>query len=138
MQNESEFADHLRTTPYDDFAPLMEAMFPGSGDKLLALYHEIDELQHGSALVYFMRRSSDGAVKIGYTKTLNNRRRMIERVSECEVEVLATRRGGAMLERLYHSRFDCFCIGLEWFDPAPAILAEIARLNQFGPEQRWP
>lgn len=68
--------------------------------------------------VYFATRP-DGLIKIGYTKDLKQRMRMLG------VELIATVRGGRALESALHHRFARSRVEGEWFKPTDDLLAYI-------------
>lgn len=91
------------------------------------LHIAVDEGIH-EGWAYFARRA-DGAIKVGFTKDLKQRRRTLKQVHGKDCEILATRTGGKAREGAYHFQFAEHYIGNEWFHPVAPILAEIDRLN---------
>ena len=77
-----------------------------------------------------------GAIKIGRSVNADVRLRDIQACCPIPIRLLATRKG-ASREKMYHRLFAADRLHGEWFARSPAILAEIARLNQNGPQQCW-
>lgn len=125
MRNKEVIADHLRTT-YGDANTVT----------IMAALDEYGELIPEGSCVYFMRRSSDGLIKIGHTGTIKNRRRMLEKQYSTPVEILATNPGADMLEQAYHAKFSDHRVAGEWFTPSQNILAEIELLGPYVPAPR--
>lgn len=92
-------------------------------------------------MVYVMRRSSDGALKIGCTNNLMSRKRGLEFANLCDMEVIAATKGSLELESELHKRFAAYSIPSknkksrrqsEWFTSAAEIL-EYARNHMDDP-----
>lgn len=81
----------------------------------------------GLPCVYFLRRKSDGLIKIGYSTNLELRLRDI-RSGAGPVEVLATIEGGAREESSLHLQFQKARKHGEWFRPVPDLLNFIESL----------
>lgn len=81
---------------------------------------------------YFMRDRRNGLIKIGMSLDPHGRRARLSSSGFCDMEILATLRGGD-LEKAYHQHFADLCVRGEWFHPHPDILAEIARINEVKP-----
>lgn len=80
--------------------------------------------------VYFVRiGAGDGPIKIGTTRDVEQRLAAIAWGSPYPVTLLAVTPGNHVLEHAYHDRFLRHRMSGEWFKPAPAILAEIERIN---------
>lgn len=79
-------------------------------------------------VVYFIRAET-GLIKIGHTNYIASRMVTLVGQSPVTLELLATVHGSQMDERAYHARFAAHRAHGEWFEPAPAILEEIARLK---------
>lgn len=77
---------------------------------------------------YFVRAET-GLIKIGVAADVAKRVSALRTSSPVPLELLAQTRGGRELEADYHERFAAHRSHGEWFAPAPAILAEIARLT---------
>ena len=110
------------------FPSVIEAWFGRPAPEIVQLWFDQDAENH-SPYVYFAQRSTDHAIKIGYTTNLSMRIRVLACASKCEIEILATAPGARCLENVYHAAFGDHHISGEWFHPAPEILAEIDRLN---------
>lgn len=82
-------------------------------------------------LVYFMRRDSDGFIKIGSSFAPEQRRIEIERAVGCRVELLSFRHGGIEAERELHRQFLRNRADGEWFRPCAELLA-IAKPSRRG------
>jgi hypothetical protein len=93
------------------------------------LHHEMADKTITYSKCYFIG-GEDGLIKIGHSIDPTGRLRDIQACSPVELSILATRQGGEMRERAYHWQFSNFRRRGEWFERAPAILAEIERLSQ--------
>jgi hypothetical protein len=78
--------------------------------------------------VYFM--CCRNAIKIGYARDVQKRLKAHQVSQPVPVGLMATTPGGVELEREYHRMFAKYRIRGEWFEDAPEILAEIARLRK--------
>lgn len=91
--------------------------------------------REASSRVYFVRRSSDGRIKIGYSSNVDGRIKAI--ASELRsmtgarvlLDVLATIPGRSREEADLHDRFSHLRRHGEWFDPGPDLLALIASIR---------
>lgn len=90
----------------------------------------IAELERRTARKVYFIGTPDTAIKIGVTCSVSDRFRTIQAHSPVKLEILATRRGGEMLESAYHYQFAEHRLHGEWFEPHPDILAEIERLTK--------
>jgi hypothetical protein len=77
---------------------------------------------------YFMRDRVSGFIKIGMALNPHERRARLSSSGRRDMEILLTLRDGN-LEGCYHQHFADLCVGGEWFEPHPDILAEIERLS---------
>ena len=144
VMNQSETADHLRTTVLSNsevaklspselhayFAPVLEALdLDGTVDHFEPAPYVPPEPKLPLGRVYFVS-GAGGAVKIGFT-TLEVRKRISQFAvgSPVALVVLATVEGTMRLEAEYHRRFAAHRLQGEWFSPHPDILAEIDRLT---------
>jgi hypothetical protein len=85
-----------------------------------AALHEKLDAEH--SVVYFIRRASDGAVKIGTSTAFVARMRTL-RAEFGELQVLLTISGGRIRERQMHERFRKYRLRrTEWFAPTRALL----------------
>lgn len=94
---------------------------------------ELRERQRGSQaddLVYFVRRSKDGLIKIGHSDNVARRLTDLQSELQDKITLLATSSGGAAFEKSLHDRFARFRIIGEWFLPDESILNCIAELSQ--------
>ncbi len=73
-------------------------------------------------VVYFIQRSSDGAIKIGYTSCLNNRKNQIKCGLKSDVKILCVIDGGRQTEQMAHKQFNKLHIEGEWFLPGEELL----------------
>jgi len=140
MVNQEEHADHLRTIKHDAtvisfFSGLVEDYGVRSAAQILVALDEHAEVADRLRSVYFVRRASDGAVKIGFSEDIVTRIARIGLDEKCAVEMLAVTPGGVHLETMLHHRFHDDRISGEWFRESPALIAEIDRIKN-GPEKR--
>lgn len=74
------------------------------------------------SLVYFIRRTSDGMIKIG-TTTAFGRRMSTIRGQHGALQILLTHGGARAEEQKLHKQFDAYRIGsTEWFRPTRTLL----------------
>lgn len=79
-------------------------------------------------MIYFIRGTRSGMVKIGATDSLKRRLGELQTGSPEPLEVLALVEGGADQERMLHERFsDARALG-EWFHPHNELLSFIEKL----------
>jgi len=96
--------------------------------RMVALLHgAVNPDEDGT--VYFARMGDNGPIKIGYSFAVERRMVTLRYRFKSPFTLLATRDGGRDREGAYHFQFRDHYLGQELFDPAPAILAEIERLN---------
>lgn len=76
-------------------------------------------------MVYFVRRPTDGMVKIGTTQRLAFRLPQLESDEGCRLEVLGVTDGSYTTERALHRRFAELRRDGEWFAPGDSLLAFI-------------
>lgn len=75
-------------------------------------------------------------IKIGYSRQVSHRLSVLRSTSgPYKLTLLATARGGRGREMFYHHKFMEHAVGGEWFNPAPEILAEIARLTPISSQR---
>ena len=92
--------------------------------------HVLPRVRKHSGEVYFIQRSGDGAIKIGWTALIDKTRQVGVQVGSVEhLTVLATVPGSRADERLWQSRFEDEHIRGEWFRPSKALLETIAELS---------
>jgi hypothetical protein len=84
------------------------------------------------SVVYFLRGSVTGRIKIGWSSDLEMRITGIQTGSE-PVEVLCTLPGSRTLEGHLHEKFDEHRVHGEWFNPHDEILQFVEQVNTFGP-----
>lgn len=94
---------------------------------------EMDAMGPLAGWCYFIE-SAEGRIKIGYSGSPNSRLAHLRRETPYQLKIAAKVSGGRERECYYHHRFKEHRIEGEWFSCHPDILAEIARLNQNGPE----
>ena len=68
--------------------------------------------------VYFARRTSDGAIKIGHSRNVIKRLTDLSYINKSKVELISTIPGGSVVERRIHHMFSDDLIGFEWFRPS--------------------
>lgn len=83
----------------------------------------------GYQVVYYLRRPSDGAIKIGTTKGFAKRYRDLVK-DHGELELLLTHCGDYPREREMHRKFDALLIGNEWFRPGPELMEWIVHVRR--------
>ena len=77
------------------------------------------------SLVYYIRRTSDGMVKIGTTAAFKSRMNAL-RAEHGELQILLTHSGGRAEELKAHREYDAYRIqGTEWFRPVRTLLDAI-------------
>ncbi len=81
---------------------------------------------HRESFVYFVRRHSDGAIKIGFSSDIERRLRELRKDTRSTVTLMLLVPGAKPEELATHARFAADLIGDEWFRPSDAILAFIA------------
>lgn len=79
--------------------------------------------------IYFGRRGSDGAVKIGVSQQITVRRTNVSRAIGEDVELITWHVGDHALEKELHERFAHCRIKGEWFRPSPDLLDYIASVR---------
>ena len=111
----------------DDLTPLP---LHGPHEPLHKKLHRMAEHDDAGrrSVVYFIG-SEAGPIKIGFTVGLKDRLAALRASSPVKLKLLATCHGHATREAAYHEQFAEHRLHGEWFEPAPAILTEIARLN---------
>lgn len=85
-----------------------------------------------SSLVYYIRRVSDGMIKIGTTTAFRNRM-AAHRKEHGEIQILLTHSGGTEEEYAIHQKFDVYRCGRgrsEWFYPTRPLLNWILDTRQ--------
>lgn len=79
--------------------------------------------------IYYLR-AKNGAIKIGYTRSLHSRRISSLSVSSpLELELVAQEEGGIDLERHRHDQYREFHIRGEWFRPSAKLDFHLKQLN---------
>ena len=82
------------------------------------------------SLVYFVQRSSDDAIKIGWTSDLERRVRELKRDEYCQCIILAAVPGNKSDELRLHKEFARLALGDEWFESSYALIEHINRLGR--------
>lgn len=77
--------------------------------------------EQGGEHVYFVRRESDGLIKIGFSNSVVDRVRHLSGELRTRIDILATISGGAALEASLHERFAHLRVRGEWFRPEGAL-----------------
>lgn len=75
--------------------------------------------------VYFIRRGTNGGVKIGYAENPHSRMRGMQTANEDELFLLGAIKGGREVEQELHRRFAAGRKRGEWFHATPELLAFI-------------
>jgi hypothetical protein len=76
--------------------------------------------------VYVMRRSTDGALKIGFSENPIDRLRTLQSEYGCQIEIVGYTPGTPADERRWHDHFAAIRIGkTEWFKPDEEILTQV-------------
>lgn len=82
-----------------------------------------------SKYVYFLRRADGvGPIKIGCSRLPERRLTEFYRWSPYMLTLIGKAEGGHEWERTLHKRFAAHKLHMEWFAPAPALLAGIERV----------
>jgi hypothetical protein len=79
--------------------------------------------------VYFCVAAQENEVKIGYSVNPTRRRLSLESTRHANLELFATIKGGAGIERKMHKRFAEYRIHGEWFEASPELMAFIYSLR---------
>lgn len=80
-------------------------------------------------VVYFIKRSSDNAIKIGYSGCMKQRWSLLRCTAESELTILAIIDGGKKVESRLHDKFADHRIKGEWFYPCEELIKYIAALG---------
>lgn len=86
-----------------------------------------DKEESPGSVVYFVRESLRGAIKIGVSKHVKKRAKELGYGMPYTVTVLAVTEGGRGVEALLHMRFSHARIKGEWFHPVPELLEYIEK-----------
>jgi len=93
------------------------------------LAHAVDTVER--ELVYFVQAEHRGRIKIGTTKNLDRRIKVLRAGSPVELHVIGIARGGRRLEQMLHIAFAPLRRGrTEWFEPGESLLSYIRDLQQ--------
>ena len=87
----------------------------------------VEAERHVAAELYFIG-ADEGPIKIGVSQNVEKRLKQLQTAHPHRLRILAVLVGGALREGDYHARFAEHRLEGEWFERAPAILAEIERL----------
>jgi hypothetical protein len=138
VKNQTKFADHPLTIPEGYDAEGWEGMVEASkaldwdGPPVPLYPNKIEPSgpvhYQKPGTIYFIG-GTIGAIKIGFTTTLDVRLRRLRANSPIPLSILASKQGVAWDERAYHQLFAAHRLHGEWFDRHPDILAEIERLS---------
>lgn len=89
------------------------------------------------SFVYFIKPvGMDGPIKIGFTKSAEQRLTNLTRWSPFPLELLVAIPGGQKLEYAIHGRFAHAHQRNEWFTPTPEMLDAIAKLKAGVPVEQ--
>ena len=78
-------------------------------------------------VVYFVQKSSDGMIKIGYSNCIRCRLFALNQIAGEKVRVLSIFDGGKQQEKELHLRFAKYRISGEWFEPHESLLEYIEK-----------
>ena len=82
-------------------------------------------------VVYFLQAEADGRIKIGTTKNLALRLKVLRAISPVRLRLVAMVRGGRQLERMLHLAFAPLrCGRTEWFVPGASLVSYIRELRE--------
>lgn len=114
----------LRSYLHGKSTPIVRVL-PTLADAWIARHYP-DTIAHDrESVVYFARRLSDGAIKIGFTSDVARRMVELRKKHGGAHELISTRAGDKPDELKLHERFAAHRIGeTEWFHPVPEILEE--------------
>jgi len=109
--------------------------------RVLQLRREASELlaravrfhAHARELVYFVQAEGQGHIKIGTTKNLARRIKVLRASSPVPLRLVGLLRGGRRLERLLHLAFAPLRRGrTEWFEPGESLVSYVRDLRRAG------
>lgn len=72
--------------------------------------------------IYFIQKSGDDLIKIGYTHDINLRLKQLQRGAPGSFTLLAVIEGGPIVESYLHQKFDHLNEWGEWFRPGQELL----------------
>lgn len=125
-----ELADRLEAVEAAS-APIVEAVRSSvAGDRLARASVAARERRERerTRLVYYVRRPSDQAIKIGTTWNITTRMAAFRNVTP--VELLAVHTGGQPAEAALHRRFRHLRLDGEWFRDAPELIRHITHVQE--------
>jgi hypothetical protein len=111
-----------------DGCPFGDTPYSGVTKPAMPFLFLCDEPDDGVSHVYFMRMGEMDPIKIGYTKRIRVRMRLIRyelRAVRMPLTLLATFPGGNAEERELHKRFASDRLWREWFRSSPDLLAVV-------------
>lgn len=81
--------------------------------------------------VYFIRNTENGQIKIGCTKDMETRFRILQCASPARLDVLAIMDGGKKVEHALHRQFTHLRLRKrgEWFEPGPDLLEYLTHMT---------
>ena len=88
-------------------------------------------------MIYFIKDSGTGSIKIGYTKsleTLKERIKALQIGNPKELTLAGVMFGDQTNEQGIHQRFKHYGLGGEWFNPGSGLL-DFIKTETFYPEQ---
>jgi hypothetical protein len=130
--NKPASADHKLTTRRKARKPFP---FEQDSEEVFARCRRLMPDSIDAKYTYFMRDRRNGLIKIGRSRDPDERCKRLSSSGRHDMEVLVVLRDG-YLEGCYHQHFADLCVGGEWFEPHPDILAEITRLSTQGEVRR--
>ena len=82
-------------------------------------------------VVYFLQAEERGRIKIGVTKNLEQRIRVLRAGSPVRLNIIGLVRGGRHMERMLHVAFAPLrCGRTEWFEPGESLLSYVRELQR--------
>jgi len=82
-------------------------------------------------MIYFIRDSASGRVKIGYTENPWKRLSELQVASPSDLDLLAACEGDRVSEADLHQRFSASRVRGEWFLPTQDLMAHVATIPTF-------
>ena len=129
--------EELRDLPFDAaLSQLLEEWAADKFVKTMKMEQARQRLKSGDSLerkkfLYFIRRGSDGPIKIGIAEDVEQRRRALSTGSAERLYVLLSiPQTNEINERSIHEKFDHLRQSGEWFDPSTDLLEYIDELRK--------
>jgi uncharacterized protein YozE (UPF0346 family) len=91
----------------------------------------VERSKNEGSTIYFVQHGETGAIKIGYTTLMIEKRiASLQTAASAPLKLLATLSGDRTTERDLHQRFAVHRRSGEWFDPHPDIIAFVSILTR--------